>query len=168
MRYAVDGGYGMTVVVGDEELCPIYSITGSWPGPMIHACKDRCHKAAVVYEGTLSKTHPEYLAAVRGTQLYLNLIDPPVALFQADSFTRALDFLDEHAPLGKPVAIHCNQGFSRAPSLALVWLAKRAKRIPDCSYQEARKAFESMIPPQVYRPGQGIESYLKDNWGAIG
>ena len=45
------------------------------------------------------------------------------------------------------VVIHCNQGLSRAPSIALLWLAKRAKAISSSeSYAAAAQAFLEIYP----------------------
>lgn len=159
---------GDGLVIGDEALCALYG--GGFDGRTVHACKDRCHKVSVGYEKSILAQHPEYLVARRGDHLFLNLIDPPVPLFRAESFTAALDFIDEAVRDGKPCAIHCNQGRSRAPSIALLWLAKRAKRIPD-SFQEARIAFEKILaeqePTASYQPGRGIATFLEATWGEL-
>lgn len=162
MKVAIGG-----LVFGDEELCPY---AGGWfHGWLLHACKDPCHRAAVGYDtkSKLLPTHPEYLMARRNDHLSLNMIDPPIPLFKAESFLGALDFIDEAVRAGQPVACHCNKGASRAPSIALLWLAKRAKKIPDDSYATARAVFETMLPPGTYVSGKGIETFLTEHWRAI-
>lgn len=127
---------------------------------MVHACKHPCHKHAVGYDKNCPSDHAHYLALERGNHLYLNLVDPPVPLFKRDSFRIFADFVDRHIGAG-PVLIHCNQGESRAPSLALVYLAKRLKVLPNENYAAARAAFEAQWP---YKPGQGIATFLTENW----
>jgi len=159
MRYEVGG-----LVIGDEGLCPIYG--GEFTGYRVHACKDRCHRAAVVYD-KIAASHPEYLSARRGTDLYLNIVDAPVPIFRSEVFTAALDFIDEAKRIGLPIGIHCNQGKSRAPSIALLWLAKRAKVLPDDSYDAAVMEYITRIDPWNYEPGQGIQTFLAGNWAAL-
>lgn len=132
---------------------------------MVHACKDPCHRKAVGYTGrALDPNHPNYLSLERENHLYLNLIDPTVPLFKAASFRIFLDFVDRWIR-ERPVIIHCNHGESRAPSLALLYMAKRLGTLPDTSYQLAAVAFRAMGFP--YKPGEGIEKWLKDNWDAL-
>ena len=128
---------------------------------VVHACKEPCHRSAVGYDTkSLASTHPLYLAHRQGQDLYLNLIDPPVPLFKRESFEIALGFMHEAYKAGS-VHIHCNQGQSRAPSLALLLMAKRLGTLPNASYAEARAAFERMHP---YMPGDGIARFLAENW----
>lgn len=129
----------------------------------VHACKT-CHQRGVGYQGSLPKEHPNYLAMERPGELFLNLIDPPVPMFQTESFRIFLDYARRHYDDGDPVLIHCNQGESRAPSLALLFMAKALRTIPDDSYAAARRAFERLYP---YKPGKGIETFLTDKWDTI-
>lgn len=127
---------------------------------IVHACKDPCHRCAVGYkEKSLPATHPQYLSLTRGNHLYLNLIDPPVPLFKLESFTAFFAFVDAQLP-HRPVRIHCNKGESRAPSLTLLYRAKRGF-LPNESYAAARAAFEA---GNAYKPSKGIETYLGENW----
>ena len=137
------------------------------PGrPVIHACKDPCHRRAVGYRtAALANTHPDYLATHRGNHLYLNLIDSSTPLFYTESFGIALDFLDEHTRSGCPIVIHCNSGLSRAPSLALLWLAKRAHALPAATYAEAADQFRAHMP--AYAPGAGIAQFLATHWETL-
>ncbi len=131
---------------------------------IVHACKEPCHRCAVGYkEKSLASLHPNYLALTRGNHLYLNLIDPPVPLFKAESFAAFFAFVDEHIK-HRDVRIHCNKGESRAPSLTLLYRAKRGL-LPNDSYEAARVAFGAHNP---YKPGKGIETYLRENWHRLG
>ncbi len=130
---------------------------------IVHACKDPCHRCAAGYtEKSLPTDHPHYLALERGNHLYLNLIDPPVPLFKLESFVRFFEFMDRQIA-HRPVLIHCNKGESRAPSLALLYMAKRGF-LPGESYAQARATFEEKFP---YKPGKGIENFLKENWNVL-
>ena len=83
--------------------------------------------------------------------LFLNMIDP----------LASLDFIEKHISKRK-VIIHCNLGLSRAPSIALLYLAKRAKVINGESYVEAAKDFVQIFP--LYKPSRGIVLYLSIKW----
>lgn len=133
---------------------------------IVHACKSPCHQRAVGYKGNLDSTHPNYLVFQSGNDLYLNMIDPPVPLFKPALFTEAMRFAKGHLDAGRAVLFHCNQGLSRAPSLALLFLAKVRHVISDDSYEAARREFERLY--EFYAPGKGIATYLTENWNDIG
>jgi hypothetical protein len=131
---------------------------------VVHACKEPCHRGAVGYSTrTISSSHPNYLVLERGHHLYLNLIDPPQPLFMLPSFEAFLKFVDREIA-ERPVLIHCNQGESRAPSLTLLYMAKRLNALPSDSYAAAATAFRQKY---VYNPGRGIETWLTTNWSKI-
>ncbi|WP_425410072.1 hypothetical protein [Hyphococcus sp.] len=133
---------------------------------IVHACKSPCHQRAVGYKGNLDNAHPNYLVIESGNDLYLNMIDPPVPLFKPALFTEAMRFAKEHWDAGRAVLFHCNQGMSRAPSLALQYLAKVRRVISDDSYEAARREFARLY--EFYAPGKGIATYLTENWDNIG
>lgn len=159
--------------VGDLDACATWA-----RGPILHCAKDPCWVQAVRAR-TLPKDHPEYLSAEREGGLYLNMIDPPLPLFQVPMFTQALDWLDRFVVPAGELLIHCNLGASRAPTMALLWLAKRAfarsdgrlSPIPATSFAEARVAFAPMYDRGMgdanYAPGAGLVTFLTDRWGEI-
>src|SRR4030042_4069647 len=133
---------------GDETLC---TQDGSGVVAVVHACKAPCPRRAVGYTArSLPSSHPNYLVKETEYHLYLNLIDPPQPLFMLPSFTAFMAFMGKH--FGKRrVIIHCNQGESRAPSLTLLYLAKRTTHLPNESYQAAAKVFRERFAP-AYSP----------------
>ncbi len=134
---------------------------------VIHACKYPCHTGALGYSGALPKGHPHYLIYEEGLNLYLNMVDMNQALthiFAAPMLTKAMNFIDKHIDDWK-ILVHCNHGVSRAPTIALLWLAKRAKKISDVSYAQARKGFEVFYPD--YAPCRGMEIYLETHWDQL-
>ena len=152
--------------IGDQVEC---SFLGD-PRPfvaVVHAAKWPCHAQAVGYDGKtkIHPSHPEYLWAERPGHVFLNIIDPKEPLFRVEVFTKALDFLDEWTPKGS-VLCHCNNGLSRAPSIAMLWMAKRAKAFLGSSYPEAKAAFTRIMGG--YTPGKGIEAFLEEKWDKIG
>ena len=146
--------------VGDDEVDRV-----GFAGACVHANKHPCHLSAVGYKGSLPKDHPEYLVARRGLDLYLNVIDAPLpTLFRLEPFQAALNFIDEQQRI-REVAGHCNQGLSRAPAIAALWLAKRAKVIAGGSWPEAKAAFLKWMP--AFSPGAGIDAFLATRWEEI-
>jgi hypothetical protein len=149
------------VWVANSQSCR----SGSDEWAVVHACKSPCHQREVGYQGSLPKSHPNYLVLNRAQDLYLNLIDPPVPLFQPASFVAFLRFADTEWAAARKLLIHCNQGESRAPSLALLFLAKRRAVLDDSSYSAARVGFERLYPH--YKPGAGIQNYFSTNWRGL-
>lgn len=145
---------------GNESACTVDS-TGQVA--VVHACKHPCHRRAVGYTNSLPSSHPNYLVLEQDYHLFLNLIDPPAPLFMLPSFDAFLAFMDKHIGERK-VIIHCNQGESRAPSLTLLYLAKRTDELPNDSYEAAAQAFSKRHP---YKPGRGIQTWLSRHWGDI-
>ena len=99
--------------------------------------------------------------------MWLNLIDPPIPLFQLESFLIFLEFMRKQHQDEVPVLIHCNQGQSRAPSLASLFLAKGLAVIPDETYNAAKTAYYEQHDRQFFYPGLGIKTFLTLNWNKI-
>ena len=147
--------------VGGELDC-----TAAHPGwYVVHACKSPCHQRAVGYHRSLKSDHPNYIVLQRENELFLNLIDPPAPLFQMESFLIFLRLTYERWQKGQDILIHCNQGLSRAPTLALLLMSKRLGALPTGSYQAASSVFRQAYP--TYKPGQGIQIFLRANWDLI-
>jgi hypothetical protein len=128
---------------------------------VIHACKSPCHQRVLGYNRSLPSDHPNYLTFEHGNHLFLNMIDSDEPLFMPPLFMASLVFIEKHIS-NRRVMIHCNEGLSRAPSLALLYLAKRAKVIDGGSYGAAAKDFIKLF--RFYRPGRGIALYLELHW----
>lgn len=137
---------------------------GDWY--VVHAAKLPWHKVFVGYEGRgAPKDSPEYYTARRGNRLALNLIDvenvdwmpPPI-------FDAALSFISEGLHNGRNVFVHCNQGGSRAPAIALLWLHMNqdAWRIP---FDEAEARFREIYP--AYAPAGGPREYVRRAWQVV-
>jgi len=147
--------------IGNEFEC-FFDNRDDWA--VIHACKSPCHQRALGYRKSLSSTHPNYLTFETGNHLFLNIIDPPAPLFKLPLFTSAISFIDKHLQQRK-VLVHCNHGLSRAPSIGLLYLAKRTDVISNANYREAAQDFLQIY--RRYQPGRGIVIYLSNNWNNI-
>ena len=146
--------------VGNESDC-----VGRSGVRVVHACKVPCHRDAVGYSGSLAPGHPNYLSLERKHNLFLNMVDPPIPLFKLDSFKLFRDFARREYTEAKRLLIHCNEGFSRAPSLALLFLARDLGVINAESYASARAEFEKLYPP--YKPGEGIAWFMRSMWDQL-
>jgi protein-tyrosine phosphatase len=93
------------------------------------------------------------------------MIDPPTPLFQVALFITALNFIAQHHAQQRQVLIHCNQGRSRAPTLGLLYLAQ-TNLLPQDSYAVAAAAFR-LTYMRDYQPGQGIQTFLTQNWNQL-
>lgn len=148
--------------VGNDEDARHFSFDDM---SFVHACKTS-HQQGVGYTGNLSKDHPLYLVYERGRELFLNLIDAKFPLspnFGDPIFKSAFDFIDKKIE-DMEVLIHCNQGMSRSPSIALAYMAKK-DLLPNGSYKEASEQFTKLYPE--YNPGAGIAHYLENHWDNI-
>jgi hypothetical protein len=144
--------------VANESSCR----QGNDEWAVVHACKSPCHQRAIGYTKSLPASHPNYLVLIEGQNLFMNIIDPPIPLFMPESFANFLDFSEREWLSGRKLLIHCNKGESRAPSLALLFLAKCRAALSNDSYLSARAEFEQLYPE--YNPGKGIQMYLSDHW----
>lgn len=148
--------------VGDLEDCRALSrgsVGKDWA--VVHACKNPCH--ADRCGQAPDPESADYLARQEGAHLYLNMIDPPAPLFRRATFDIFIRFAREQWQAGRPLLIHCNRGESRAPSLAIVFLAKVLYRIGDTSFDDAWDEFEQLIG-EKFQPGAGIEQWLREHW----
>lgn len=148
--------------VGGDEDCR----TGGGDWSIVHAYKHPCHRDAVGYTDAPPHSHRHYLSKREDGDLYLNMIDPEKPLFKKEMFE---DFFSFTVPRWKngesQLLIHCNQGRSRSPSLALLLLASHSAAIPDDSFTSARGQFEELYP--AYRPSRGIRVFLQNNWDEL-
>ena len=87
-----------------------------------HCAKEPYHRKFVGYKGrALDKEHSEYLYALRGNELALNIVDADSKEYFADEMIEeALSFIKFYLEHDKKVLCHCNVGGSRSPSLVML------------------------------------------------
>jgi len=132
---------------------------------ILHAAKEPFHRSFVGYSGNgAPKDSPEYLFARRGNRLALNMIDPPKSEWLPDAiWAKALEFIDEAKEAGKPCIVHCNQGQSRAPAIAMLWMGQPGRDLDDLPFNRALPRFCSAYYPE-FLPGMGVYGWLETNW----
>jgi len=129
----------------------------------IHACKEPYHRQALGYTVRAApKSHPEYLIARRNSCLILNLIDgTDVNCVSVEIIDVALETI--HANIGKTkILLHCNQGLSRSPSIALLYLARYTDLFMGLDVDKGVAAFRKIYPS--YNPARGMAGYIRLNW----
>lgn len=146
---------GIARTAGDE--------TKTWW--FVQACREPYHREALQYTGRgAPKEHPEYLSAIRmqPMRLIMNLIDADDPKWIPEQLIRtAIDFMAD-ADAGKhPVLVHCNQGKSRAPAIALWWQAIFFYP-SNWHYEAAVYDFQLMYPD--YQPAAGMRGFLEQHW----
>jgi hypothetical protein len=135
------------ITIGGQDLCE------GWQGPVLHACRVPCWIRQIQPEGQRLAILPVE------DDLYLNLDDvrDPRYLY-VRTFQAGMDWLDLNQ-WADPL-VHCNKGLSRAPTILLLWMARK-RRISSFNFQSARHEFEF---DRDYRPGRGIEEFLTTRW----
>ena len=130
---------------------------------IIHACKEPYHRQALGYRTPgAPKNYPEYLLAARPGRLILNLVDVDNVSFIAPEIVNgALNAIRDNIGSSK-VLIHCNQGMSRSPAIAFLYLLKYTDVLGVTEHASAVRAFQALYPS--YAPAKGMENYVMLNW----
>ena len=152
------------IFVGDIEDCKNVFNAVDANYAIVHACKT-CHRLGVGYTGNLKNDHPEYLIKEDGIDLFLNMVDMDrelMALYTNPIMKAAFEFIDKYLKLEHKVLVHCDQGGSRGPSVAMLYIS-RYNQWP--SYKYAVDYFKEIYPD--FNPGRGIELYMQKNFDAI-
>lgn len=151
------------LIIGAENDCNFSNLGDI---AIIHACKHPCHVKAVGYKGSLPSTHPNYLVLKNGRHLFLNMVDMEKELspiYTHPIMKSAMSFIEEHIH-DRKVLVHCNQGLSRSPSIALLYLARKGN-IASQTYNLATNDFLKLYP--IYNPGSGVALYMNKFWNEL-
>lgn len=130
---------------------------------VVHACKEPYHRNALGYKtrGAPKVGMDYYFVYDVHGHLILNIVDTNDPSFFADAMiNEAVAYCLKGLKSGKKVLVHCNQGESRAPSIALLVL-KRMGVAPN-NFNSAVSWFRDKYPE--YAPKQGIYEYIKSRW----
>ena len=126
---------------------------------IVHAAKEPFHREMLGYTTRAApKDDPEYLWGIRGNRLILNLVDAADPAYIPESLiSQAVAFVELHRKIGN-VLVHCNQGRSRSPTIAMLALAPNLE--PD--YEDSLAAFGGRYPD--YAPAIGMRDFARSNW----
>lgn len=136
--------------------------TNGWA--VIHTCKDPYHKQMVGYATRgCPKDSPNYYFIEADNRLALNIVDAPEArFFDKSMIDKALDFIEQKLGEGLKALVHCNGGFSRSPSICLLYIFSRAYKLRGVSLEDCETEFMKKYPG--YMPGSGIRGFMKEHW----
>lgn len=125
----------------------------------LFCAKEPFHRQVIGYVGrALSVHNPDYYYKRIGNLLYLNLVDAEDPKYVSNIvINEALAFIDERLAAGDRLLALCNEGKSRSPSIAFLWMYERG-HLPQ-EFGEAGRAFKSIYPD--YWPGGGMFIYLR-------
>ncbi len=128
------------------------------------AMKEPYHRRLLGYTGRAAPDDdPEYYYARRDHTLYLNLIDSPLAIYiPSDVVNAALAFIAEEWGKFRSVLIACNEGRSRAPTLAMLFMRQATDLLSD-DYALGREQFRALYYPE-YKPAGGMAEYSRLHW----
>ena len=105
----------------------------------------------------LSLTHN---AIPRGAFKRIEMIDSSSeSHFYDQQFVDAIEFMLKASTL-----VFCDQGGSRAPSVALLYMSVCGD-ISNASYFDACRKFRTIYP--WYKPNTGIRTFLANNWHSL-
>ena len=93
--------------------------------------------------------------------LHINMVDArEPKYFNIEQFLSVSAWI---RPL-RPTLIHCNEGKSRGPSMALYYLALNG-HINSTSYYKAYADFKALYPD--FMPNTGIREFMSSMWGEL-
>lgn len=132
------------------------NIPAGWS--VLHAAKEPWHRRAVGYTTRgAPKGHPCYLVSRIGSEMALNLVDAVDAEFIIPSMVAAgVSFVGERLAAGDKVLCHCNQGQSRGPGIAFLYLMSAG--ILPRDLQSAFAEFRARYP--AFAPSQGMREFI--------
>jgi hypothetical protein len=129
---------------------------------VVHACRNY-HRDERGYKRGAPKYHPEYLTARRGERLLLNLLESDESSYVPKAIIdESLAFIDDGMKRRRRVLVHCNQGHSRGPSIALLYLGTHTELFGGLDFVDAEDRFRELYSP--YAPKPGIRGYVMATW----
>lgn len=139
------------------------SIKGQDGWYIVHAAKHPYHQKALGYvERAAPKDHPEYLIALRPGCIILNLIDANDAAYIPEQLIDGALLAIDLNILKSKVLVHCNQGLSRSPTIAMLYLNRFTDRFHGMDYDAAVQEFKAIYP--AYAPAKGMADYARAHW----
>ena len=149
--------YKNLYVGGDIDYDRLKSRSDFW---FVRCCKEGPggHRDTLGYHTLGAPKDKNYYYVLRGKKLALNLLDlddpnhvPDIAIDEA------LRFINKQLNSGHKVLVACNQGKSRGPTVAMLYL-RSINDLPE-SYSQGYKIFSTIY--DKYDPGKGMLGYAK-------
>lgn len=152
------------IYVGDDN--DYYRLINKQGWCVLHCCKHPFHCQFVGYSGNLPIDHIDYAYKRKDNEMALNMVDlnffdEEYLDYNRNMIEQAFVFLDEHYYYGKKLLIHCNQGQSRSPSLAMLYMA-RIGGFDYADFETSLEKFKKIYP--TYEPKKNIFETVKRLW----
>lgn len=133
---------------------------------ILRCCKEGVggHRETVGYTTPAAPKGNDYLAAKKGDRMALNFIDPHDPNFIPRAMIdKGLEYINTRLKAGDKVLVACNQGQSRGPTTAMLYL----RSIGDLtgSFIESERKFRTLCPD--YDPGIGVRQFARSNWDSL-
>lgn len=118
------------------------------------------HKDILGYETQAAPEGKNQYWVKKGNLMALNLLDLHDPNFiDTEMIQKGLNFIKDHVDNFK-VLIACNHGYSRGPTIGLMWL-RTIGRMP-YGFMQAEKHYRNIYPK--YDPTLGIEQFARMHW----
>jgi len=145
--------------IGDDTAYERLKARENWF--FIRCCKfgPGGHKDTLGYTTQGAPKDKNYYFVYKDNRLALNLLDSDDPNFIPDVIIdEAMKCIGKQLESGKKVLVACNQGRSRGPTVAMLFL-RSIKDLP-ARYHEAFRIFKGIY--DKYDPGQGMEQKAKE------
>lgn len=132
----------------------------------VRCCKEGIggHRQTLGYSTQGAPQGKNYLSVRKGHLLALNFIDPhDPAYISTELIQKGLDFISERIAAGDKVLVACNQGHSRGPTMALLYL-RSIGEMPH-SFGVSERIFSTLCPQ--YSPNQGMRTKARQLWAQL-
>lgn len=132
----------------------------------VRACKEGPggHRETLGYTTLGAPKDKNYLYVRKGNRLAINILDLDDPNFMPDkAIEQAFKFIDERLEAGDKVLVACNQGRSRGPSIAMLYM-RRIGDLPS-GFHNGLKIFRTIYHP--YDPGIGMRQYTKSKYSSM-
>ena len=147
-------------VGGDKDHLKIENQSG-WKSLRCAKYGPGCHQQSVGYKSLAAPQGPDYLSVVKKNRMALNFIDTADPNFiPIEMIETGLRYVNSQLRSGYKVLIACNQGHSRGPTTALLYL--RATGELQGNFIHSERIFRTLYPH--YDPGIGARHFASTNW----
>lgn len=122
------------------------------------------HKDTLGYAGNAAPKGPTYLAVTKGNRMALNFIDAMDPNFiPVDMVKKGIRYVYERLEAGDKVLVACNQGHSRGPTTAMLFL-RSVGELPG-NFHRGEQVFHTLY--HKYEPGEGVRTFARQQWSAF-
>lgn len=142
-----------SIYVGDLTDCA--SVDAEWS--VVHANYRPC---------TINKCFPPkpgFASTEDRNHLWLNLENGVESSYSPVPFMDFLKWAKIQSSSNRPMLIHSEHGHSRAPMMALLFLAKILHRIRNATFDQAWADFEK-VAGERFTPNEGLEIWMREHW----